>query len=155
MSEGSASAPRANVISGTFTGPEGPIQNAEVKLTTYKDENCVKLSQSKNKLSAEEEKEYKSCSQQAGATTSDAQGKYTFANISDGWYRLQFNWTTNVNPISTNPMWQPLFLYREGEYLITFIATKEEPKYHGLAMGEPFQFSGGESGRKDLALKKL
>jgi hypothetical protein len=155
MNDGSSSAARANVISGTFSGPDGPIQNAEVKLTSYKDENCVKLSQSKTKLSGDDEKNYKSCSQQVGKTTSDAQGKYSFPNISEGWYSLTFTWATNVDPVPSNPIWPPLFLWREGEYLITFMATKQEPKFHGLAVGEAFMFSGGESGRKDLTIKKL
>ena len=120
---------------------------------TYRDENCVKLSQTKGKLSAEQEQQYKDCSREAGATTTDAQGKYAFANVGAGWYRLEFRWKTNVNPIKSNPVWGPIFMYREGEYLITFLATQDEPRYHGMAIGEAFQYSGTEPSQKDLGLK--
>jgi hypothetical protein len=149
----SSPAPSSKTINGTLSGSEGPIQNAEVKLMTYKDENCVKLSQTKGKLSTEQAQQYKDCTREAAATTTDSQGKYAFANMDTGWYRLEFRWKTSVNPIKSNPMWQPIFIYREGEYLITFLATKEEPRYHGLAIGEAFQYAGTESSQKDLGLK--
>ena len=83
----------------------------------------------------------------------DAQGKYAFATVGAGWYRLEFRWKTNVNPIKSNPVWGPIFMDREGEYLITFLATRDEPRYHGMAIGEAFQYSGTEPSQKDLALK--
>ncbi|HKZ76741.1 MAG TPA: hypothetical protein VJ124_00350 [Pyrinomonadaceae bacterium] len=118
--------PRGGTIAGTLSGSNGPLQNAEVKLKSYKDENCAKLGQ-KNKLSQEEDQEFKQCSQQVSAATSDSQGKYAFPNIGDGWYGLEVNWTTNEDPLKNNPMWKPLFLYREEGFLITFIAASSLP----------------------------
>lgn len=141
----------AAFIGGTLSGSGGPIQNAEVKLKSYTDENCAKLGQ-KNKLSEAEDQQYKQCSREMSSTTSDSQGKYSFPNIAAGWYSLQMNWTTKDDPLKSNPMWKPLFLYREEGFLITFIAAKDS-SFHVLATGEPFHFSGGDTGKKDLKLK--
>jgi len=143
--------PPAAFIGGTLSGSGGPIQNAEVKLKTFADENCAKLGQ-KNKLSEAEDQHYKQCSREVASTTSDSQGKYSFPNIAEGWYSLHINWTTKDDPLKSNPMWKPLFLYREEGFLITFIAAKDS-SFHALATGEPFHFSGGDTGKKDLKLK--
>ena len=145
------SKPPANLIAGTLLSKGGPIQNAEVKLKSYADESCAKLGQ-KNKLTEAEDQQFKQCSREVSSTTSDSQGNYSFPNIADGWYSLQINWTTKDDPVKSNPMWKPLFLYREEGYLITFIAAKDS-SFHGLAVGEPFLFSGGDTGKKDLKLK--
>jgi hypothetical protein len=141
----------AAFIGGTVSGSGGPIQNAEVKLKSYADENCAKLGQ-KNKLSESEDQQYKQCSREMSSTTSDSQGKYSFPNLTEGWYSLQINWTTKDDPLKSNPMWKPLFLYREEGFLITFIAAKDS-SFRVLATGEPFRFSGGDTGKKDLKLK--
>ena len=143
--------PAAAFIGGMLSGSGGPIQNAEVKLRSYADENCAKLSRN-NKLSEAEDQQYKQCSREVSSTTSDSQGKYSFPNMVEGWYSLQMNWTTKDDPVKSNPMWKPLFLYREEGFLITFIAAKDS-SFHGLAVGEPFRFSGGDTGKKDLKLK--
>jgi hypothetical protein len=143
------SEPRASTIAGTLSSSNSPMQNAEIKLKSYKDENCVKLGQ-KNKLSQEEDQQFKQCHQQVSSTTSDAQGKYAFPNITDGWYSVEVNWTTKENPVKGNLL--PFFVHRKEGFLITFIATKDST-YHVLAVGEPFQFSAGNTGQKDLTLK--
>jgi hypothetical protein len=143
--------PTTGSITGTLSGAGGPIQNAEVKLQSYADENCAKLSQ-KDKLSEAEDAQYKQCSRQMSSTISDAQGKYSFPNVADGWYSLNVNWTTNEDPLKSNPMWKPIFLYREEGFLVTFIAAKDS-SFRGLAVGEPFRFSGGDTGKRDLKLK--
>jgi hypothetical protein len=148
---GSPAGPRAGTIAGTLANSGGPLQNAEVKLSTYKDENCVKLSQKSN-LSPDEDQQSKQCRQQLSVTNSDAQGKYNFPNVSDGWYSITVNWTTKEDPLPTNPMWKPLFLYRADDFLITFIAAKDG-SFHLLAVGPPFQFQGGGSTEKNLTLK--
>ena len=149
--KGNPSAPPAATISGTLANSKGPLQNAEVKLNTYKDENCVKLGQKSN-LPPDEDQQFKQCQQQKAVTNSDAQGKYSFPNVSDGWYSITVNWTTKDDPLPTNPMWKPLFLYRADDFLITFIATKDG-SFHMLAVGQAFQFQGGGSTEKNLTLK--
>lgn len=139
----------APTISGTLSGAGGPLQNAEVKLKSYKDANCAKLAQQK-KLSPEEDQQFKQCTQQVSATTADAQGKYAFPSVPDGWYSLDVNWTTKEDPLKSNPFWKPLFMYHEEGFLVTFMATKDS-SFRMLAIGEPFQVSGGGV-HKDLKL---
>lgn len=138
-------------ISGTLSGSNGPLQNAEVKLKGYKDENCAKLAQQKN-LSPEEDQQFKQCSQEVSATTADAQGKYAFPSVPDGWYSLEVNWTTKEDPLKSNPFWKPLFMYREEGFLVTFIAAKDS-SFRMVAIGEPFRVSSGNAAHKDLKLK--
>ena len=149
--KGNPSAPPAATISGTLANAKGPLQNAEVKLSIYKDESCVKLGQKSNLPPAEDE-QFKQCHQQKSVTNSDVQGKYSFPNVSDGWYSITVNWTTKEDPVPTNPMWKPLFLYRADDFLITFIAAKDG-SFRMLAVGPPFQFQGGGSTEKNLTLK--
>ena len=143
--------PSSPTITGTLSGSDGPLQHAEVKLKSYKDENCVKLGQQK-KLSPEEDQQFKQCTQQVSATTADAQGKYAFPSVPDGWYSLEVDWTTKEDPLKRNPFWKPLFMYREEGFLVTFMATKDS-NFRMLAIGEPFQVSGGNAAPKDLKLK--
>lgn len=149
--KGNPSAPPAATISGTLANSKGPLQNAEVKLSTYKDENCVKLGQ-KGNLSPDEDQQFKQCQLQKSVTNSDAQGKYSFPNVSEGWYSITVNWTTKEDPLPSNPMWKPLFLYRADDFLITFIAAKDG-SFLLLAVGQPFEFKGGGSMEKNLTLK--
>jgi hypothetical protein len=142
------SEPPARSIAGMLSGSNGPMQNAEVKLKSYKDEACVKLGQ-KNKLSPEEDQQFKQCHQQVSATTADARGKYAFPNIGDGWYSVEVKWTTKEDPRGGNPM--PFFIHRKEGFLVTYIAAKDG-SFHVLAIGEAFQFSGGNTGQKDLKL---
>lgn len=137
-------------IAGTLANSRGPLQNAEVLLKVYKDENCMKLGKQQN-LSPEQDAQFKQCRQQVSTSNSDAQGKYSFANVADGWYDITVNWITKDDPLPANPMWKPLFLYREADFLITFIAAKDG-SFHMLAVGEPFQFQGGST-EKNLTLK--
>lgn len=141
----------APTISGTLSGSGGPLQDAEVKLKSYKDENCAKLAQQK-KLSQEEDQQFKQCTQQVSATTADAQGKYAFPSVPDGWYSLEVIWTTKEDPLKSNPFWKPLFMYHEEGFLVTFMATKDS-SFRVLAIGVPFQVSGGNGVHKDLKLK--
>ena len=143
--------PRAGTIAGTLANKSGPLQNAEVSLKMYKDENCVKLGQ-QNNLSPEQKAQFEQCRTQLSATNTDAQGKYSFANVAEGWYGLTVNWITKEDPVPNNPMWKPLFLYRADDFLITFIAAKDG-SFHMLAVGEPFQFKPAESAEKNLTLK--
>lgn len=143
--------PRAGTIAGTLANKNGPMQNAEVSLKVYKDENCVKLGR-QNNLSPEQKAQFEQCLTQSSATNTDAQGKYSFTNVAEGWYGLTVNWVTKEDPMPNNPMWKPLFLYRESDFLITFIAAKDG-SIHMLAVGEPFQFKATESAEKNLTLK--
>jgi hypothetical protein len=138
-------------LTGTLSTSRGPMQNAEVKLSNYADENCTKLAL-KQKLSPEEDQQLKQCSRQAASTTSDAQGKYAFPNLTDGWYSVQITWTTSEDPLKSNPMWKPIFLYRENDFLITFIAAKDST-FRMVAGSAPFQFHAENSLQKDLKLK--
>ena len=141
----------AGTIAGTLANKSGPMQNAEVTLKVYQDENCVKLGQQSN-LPPEQKAQFERCRKQLSATNSDVQGKYSFANVADGWYALTVNWTTKEDPVPNNPMWKPLILYRADDFLITFIAAKDG-SFHMLAVGEPFQFQSRTSTEKNLTLK--
>lgn len=147
---GATASQPANVIEGTLTGPDGPLRRAEIRLKTYRDEDCVKLAQSKAPLSQEEKMQLEECSRELTTATSDEEGRYVFPNVSEGWYGLVVNWTSDAKPSIPGP----LFIYREGDFLITLIWNKDKP-LTGTAVGEIFRLSGGQTGRKDLMLKKL
>lgn len=54
---------RAPSIAGTLSDSGGALQNAEVKLKSYKHEECVKLAQKQN-ASKDESEQLKQCSQE-------------------------------------------------------------------------------------------
>ena len=140
-------------IYGNLSHQGSAVPNADVKLKAYQDQACVNLGK-ETKLSPEQEKQIKECSREAANTKTDNSGNFRFTDQRDGFYSLEFSWATNDDPNKSFSMWKPFFMYREGGYLVTFIAAKGDPQYRIIALGEPFQFAGGDTGRRDVSLKK-
>jgi len=83
------------------------------------------------------------------STTSDAQGKCASPNVPDGWYSLEVNWTTNEDPMKSNPFWKRFLSIKKKIFSLLSWATKDS-RFRVLAVGQPFQVASGQTAQKDL-----
>lgn len=135
--------PEPPAISGTLLGNEGVMKDAQVSLTSYQDEACVKLGNSTTQLSASEEQQLKECRKELTTTTTDAQGQYKLSDIKPGWYSLRINWILSKQPDELGLM---SIATRDGFLTILGESKETSGKYIGIAtQNNPFYFSGEES----------
>lgn len=124
-------------IAGQLVGLDGPIGGAKVSLHFYTDQACVDLFK-KEQPSEEEKKQLDECAYELTSTTADQNGEYKFSDISDGWYRLDLEWTFSQKP--------PFPLEIRDGFLIVWLESNGTPKVYKAVASQMdiFEFSGEE-----------
>ena len=131
-------------ISGKIIGLDGPINGANVSLTSFSDQACVKLAQSTGGLSDEDKQKLKECSVEVAKTTSDSKGYYEFSNIGSGWYSISISWVLDKKPDTQ---------LNDASGNFTVVTLSLNGKIAVDALGdEIFEFSGKEPVIKNLTL---
>ena len=142
---------RKAVISGRIVAQGAPIQRAEISLSAYKDEECVRLSK-RSSLSEEDENRLHECSKSEFAKVmSDSQGQYTFQDVSPGWYKVDavFDLSTNSGSSSGKGMNRE----NEGEftvYVLSALDSEGNGLQRAMAFGKHFYIPAGANVVKNL-----
>lgn len=122
----------SHTISGTLTGPEGHIAEAEVFFTFYKDAECVRLAKNEMQLNSTEKEQYATCAEDLPPFKSDKQGRFGFSPDKPGWYRFTVRWEQDSAPAYRSPFMGDFFI---EDYMY-------QNKHMVMAISDFFIFSG-------------
>lgn len=137
------------VVTGKLLDYYGPIASAKVYLNSMKDEQCAKLFEKKMfedwKISRKDYEKLQTCVKDVGPIEPNADGTYTFSNLSPGYYALVVSWNTREK------FKKPILVFRKGDFVITYY---EGAPYNAVSTGRPFYLSGTASITKDFDFTK-
>jgi hypothetical protein len=122
----------SHTVSGALTGPAGPIADAEVFFTFYKDAECVRLAKNEMQLNSTEKGQYAECAQDLSPLKSDKEGRFKLSPDKTGWYRFMIRWGQSSLPEYKDPFMGDFFI---EHYLY-------QSKYMVMAISDFFIFSG-------------
>ncbi|MBI2956287.1 MAG: carboxypeptidase regulatory-like domain-containing protein [Acidobacteria bacterium] len=124
-----------------------------MELTLYPDEACRKLNTTKSEeLSEQQKRQAGECQRNAGKTSTDSRGRYSFANPQPGWYSLTFSWKSDRKadlPFASGPLRHFLMQHHEG-CLATYVETTATPSSSYISVCSDIRFTGNENVVKDF-----
>ena len=115
-----APSPMPLTVAGTVRDANGPIAEADVRLTAYENDRCVQLARSAASPSKEDREALRVCARSLGEANTDEAGRYTFANVSPGQYDITIIWT--LRPGQVVPA-DPVF--QQGQYAIVIVTNRD------------------------------
>jgi hypothetical protein len=140
-----AQAPMPLTLAGTVRDTVGgPIAGAEVALTAYADDRCVRLAQSSAPPSDEDRQTLRSCMKLADTTATYEAGRYVFANVTPGSYDVAITWTLRPGqPVPRDPV------FEQGDYAVV-IVTNRDGTWTVTARSEIVALPGGWTALQDF-----
>ena len=133
-----------SAIRGTLSEAGTPIAQATIFLQSFDDETCAKLftTAKEDRKSASK---LQSCMHDVRSTSSDAAGRYEFANPKAGWYAIHFLWNIGKKPSQS--------MFSQGRWTVMYSSQKDSTgRFDTMAQDIPFYFSAKEDATRDFDL---
>src|SRR5215467_745098 len=132
----------AGAIRGTLSEAGAPIAEATVFLQSFDDQTCATLF-----IPAKEDhkstSKLQTCMHDVSSASSDASGRYEFANLRAGWYAIHFLWNIGKKPSQS--------MFNQGRWTVMYAGQKDSTgRYDTMAQDIPFYFSAKEDAKRDF-----